>query len=405
MTPPVALIQLISEQTMQNLLPLLAFQPEALFHLATPRTASRSGVISRAAARAGVTSRAISLTLSGMPSIPETSRAVAQAIDEARTQGMTAVVNFTGGTKLMSIGGYEAARAAGVPSFYADTDGGTFLDGHTGDGLKSVLGADFSYTALQRKLTVDVIAAANGEENVTEGKDWLPYLELAAHLLANPEEEEDMWDAIHGKDGICPKGQEPREASAWLALLDVPIDLPQRVGELAIACGLVVLRGSEVFLPDRDREAFAGLLTHWDPAVYQEATSLAKSTLSFLSGGWWEVAVADAAERSGQFRDLRWSVDVGTSSRMEEDLVAVDGVSIAFFSCKRGGSKARLLPQLDEMNHRAQRLGGRFTQRFLAVYKRQARHVRAGLEERAKQVGIRLIGPDDLSSEGCFRSR
>jgi hypothetical protein len=31
-----ALIQLVSEQTMQNLLPVLALKPDTVFHLATP---------------------------------------------------------------------------------------------------------------------------------------------------------------------------------------------------------------------------------------------------------------------------------------------------------------------------------------------------------------------------------
>ena len=38
MPPPIALIQLISEQTMQNLMPLLALKPAKVFRLTTPKT-------------------------------------------------------------------------------------------------------------------------------------------------------------------------------------------------------------------------------------------------------------------------------------------------------------------------------------------------------------------------------
>ncbi len=39
---PIALIQLISEQTMQNLVPVLALKPAKVFHLATPKSPAPS---------------------------------------------------------------------------------------------------------------------------------------------------------------------------------------------------------------------------------------------------------------------------------------------------------------------------------------------------------------------------
>jgi hypothetical protein len=140
------LIQLISEQTMQNLLPLLALKPDKAFHLSTPKTAARSVHIVGAARQAEVASAAENIRLSEMPSIPETSRAVIRAIAEAKGQGFTPVVNFTGGTKLMSIGAYEAALREQVVSLYVDTDHQQFVDGHTGPKLNTVLGDDFSFT-------------------------------------------------------------------------------------------------------------------------------------------------------------------------------------------------------------------------------------------------------------------
>jgi len=46
---PLTLIQLVSEQTVQNLLPVLRLRPDRLVHLAAPRTVHRSSLIAEAA--------------------------------------------------------------------------------------------------------------------------------------------------------------------------------------------------------------------------------------------------------------------------------------------------------------------------------------------------------------------
>jgi len=46
---PLTLIQLVSEQTVQNLLPVLRLRPDRLVHLAAPRTINRSNLIVEAA--------------------------------------------------------------------------------------------------------------------------------------------------------------------------------------------------------------------------------------------------------------------------------------------------------------------------------------------------------------------
>lgn len=103
MPSPIALIQLISEQTMQNLVPVLALNPAKDFLLATTKTASCSANIVDAGRQAAIATEPENIRLTEMPSIPETSRAVRRSIATAKVQGHT-VVNFTGGTKLMSIG-------------------------------------------------------------------------------------------------------------------------------------------------------------------------------------------------------------------------------------------------------------------------------------------------------------
>lgn len=408
MPTPLTLIQLISEQTMQNLVPLLALKPARVVHLATPRTAGRSAQIVEAARQAQVITEMESIRLSDMPSIPETSQAVLRVVEAARERQQTPVINFTGGTKLMSIGAYEAAMREQVTSLYVDTDHQHFLDGHSGPKLNSVLGDDFSFTPFQKALTVNAIAVANGRQRVTGGRDWQPFLPLASHFLRSGTDEFAAWQAVHGPDGLCPRGREPRRAGDWLPLLDRPFPLPPRVGELALAAGLLRADGARLLLPDDTRAKLEELARAGRPALpdYFAAVRPLQFALAFLSGGWWEVAVADAAHRSGQFRDLRWSVNVGERQGgfdPEEDIVGVDGVQIAYISCKRGGQKSRLVPLLDELDNRARAIGGHFTRRFLAVYQPPFGQNAANLQKRARELnGIQILTPRDLKSPDTF---
>jgi len=408
---PLALIQLISEQTMQNLVPVLALKPAKVFHLATPKTAARSANIVEAARQAQIVTEPENIRLTEMPSIPETSRAVIRTVADAKALGLTPVINFTGGTKLMSIGAYEAAMREQVVSLYVDTDHQQFLDGHTGPKLNSVLGDDFSFTPLQRALTVNAIAAANGRQRVTGSRDWKPYLALARHLLENRDDETATWQAVHGIAGLCPNGREPRRAGDWLPVLKKPVLLPPQVGELSLAAGLVRANGASLYLPDATRPQLEALsnLDRPVPPDYFDAVRPLQFALAFFSGAWWEVAVVDAAERSGQFRDLRWSVNIGERHGgfdPEEDIVGVDGVQIAYFSCKRGGAKTRLVPLLDELDNRARSIGGNFTRRFLAVYQAPFGQNATNLQRRAQELNhIQIITQPDLANLEVFARR
>ena len=407
------LIQLISEQTMQNLVPLLALKPARVIHLATPKTAGRSAHIVEAARQAQVNVCVENIRLSEMPTIPETSRAVLRAIGIERERASIPVVNFTGGTKLMSIGAYEAALREQAVSLYVDTDHQQFLDGHTGPKLNTVLGDDFSFTSFQQTLTVNTIAVANGRERVTDGRDWAPLLPLARHMWERPATELAVHEACYGKGGLMPRGQTPRSPDQWLQLLDRTFTLPVEIARLALEVGLIRPGADGTWqLPDAPRAELQELadsrarntfVPDYDPRRIA-ATDLAQFPMTFLTGGWWEVMVAAAFERSGLFRDIRWSAVTGerNGADLEEDLLAVDGVQIACISCKRGGSGGRLLPHLEEFNARARRLGGNFTRRFLALYFPPQGKSGANIRQRATELGIRLLTPADLSKPDAF---
>ena len=413
---------------MPNLLPVLRLKPVQLTHFATAKTATRSDWIAEAARQSGIKTSVEFVKLSAMPTMPETFNAVKAAIIEAHKAGQTPIVNFTGGTKLMSIGAFVAAlhQDHKAVSFYVDTEGENFVDGGTIDGLADLFERDFSFTPLVRALTVNTIAVANGRHRVTAGKDWTPFLPLAKHLFDNVTEQAHTLDGIHGPTGIVPGGREPRRAGEWLAKLDQPIHLPARVRDLAVDAGLLRMDGEDAKLPNSTRaelERLDALQRDWEAqaaSAEQSGKSSRKppfqifelfkaiqplqASLAFLAGAWWEVVVADAAGRSGLFRDIRWSANVGQKggADLEEDILAVDGVEIVCISCKRGGVKARLLPQLEELNARARSMGGNFTRRFLAVCLPLQGRTGDNLRQRGKELGIRIIGPGDLTHPDTF---
>lgn len=414
----ITLIQLISAQTMPNLLPMLRLRPAHLIHLATPKTVERAGHLLRAANAAGFHPCVETILLSAMPGIPEVYQVVKNLVlrgqDGSGSRALPApVVNFTGGTKLMSIGAFAAASELRTPSLYVDTDERQFLNGHSGKGLDEVFAGDFSFTPLRDCLTVSTVAAANGRGRVTAGRDWQPLLPLALHLLHENVDEQATVDAAYGPQGVLPNGGGGRKLapSDWLALMDRPIRLSDGVMRLAVTTGLIEPDGR---LPQATRAELTALAEAQASKTFVQdfsqrlfaATEPLTSALAFLGGGWWEVAVMDAAQRCGRFTDLRWSVNVGQAGGVdvEEDIVGLDGVQVLYISCKRGGSltKNRLLPHLDELNARATSLGGSFTRRCLACCIRPTGIAARQVPQRCKELGIRLITRENVLQGTAF---
>lgn len=410
---PLTLIQLVSEQTMQNLLPVLRLRPERLVHLATPRTANRSVWIGEAARQSQCPVALETVTLSGMPGMRETMQATLTAIEHAAEADHEVLLNFTGGTKLMGIGAYVAALKHKTPSVYVDTQEGAFVDGHSGVGVGTAFQDDLSFTPILRSLSVNTIAVAHGCGRVTDGLDWQPWLALSRHLASHPADEEACHAAIHGVPGQRPVFTMPRRAGEWLAALDTDLEVPAAVAILAVTSGHYRpgSRSNTLRLPDAGRGEFEelarldgqGSVPGYIHRLFRAAAPL-QTALNFLGGAWWEVLVAERMRESGRFRDLRWSVQIGErgGADLEEDLVALEGVRVAYVSCKRSSQGGKLLPQLEQIHARAAKLGGTFNRRFLAVYQRPRFAVLRNLEKRAHELGIRLVFGDDLGAADPF---
>jgi len=407
------LIQLVSEQTMQNLLPVLRLKPARLVHLATPRTVNRSAWIAEAARQSNCPVELETITLSAMPGMRETLQATVRAIEDAARRDSASLVNFTGGTKLMSIGAYVAAHKHKTPSFYVDTQDSVFVDGQTTDNLNSAFQGDLSFTPILSSLCVNAVAAAHGCGRVTNGQDWVPWLPLATHLFENTADEEMCHQAIHGSRERRPVLGNPRKPAEWLAALDTDLPVPEAVARLATEKHLW-RPGNEphtLRLPDSTRDELAelarldgaGSVSGFMDRLFAAIAPI-QSALNFLGGAWWEVILADRMKQCGRFRDIRWSVQVGERNGpdLEEDVVALDGVRIVYVSCKRSSQGGKLLPLLEQIHARAAKLGGAFNHRFLAIYQKPRGATLRNLQKRADELGIRLLFPGDLDQPDPF---
>jgi len=410
---PIALIQLISEQTMPNLLPVLRLRPARLIHLTTPRTESRSSWIANAARSAGIDTTVETHALSAMPTVGETKEKVAHLIETARDENLTPVLNFTGGTKLMSLGAFVAAlHPARIDSFYVDTQDRVFIDGQTGSGFRNLFGDDPSFASIVDRLTVPVVACAHGCDHVTDGENWRPLLPLAQYLFDHPEEERATHDALVGPEGLLRNGRQPRSPEEWLPLFDRIFPLPPEVARIAAELRLVVrlsLAG-ECRLPEEPCASLLSLVEARKNEQYLKnydtlritATDAASRPIRLLSGSWFEILIADRLEKAGRYRDIRWSAHTGSAGHtaLEEDILAVEDVNILCISCKRSGNG--LLGHLSELRDRTRTLGGTFARPCLAVLHPPRGKFLADLEQRARDLNVRLILREDLSTPDPF---
>lgn len=412
------LIQIVSEQTMQNILPALALKPNKLFHLCTEKMMPKSAHIVEALRQTGTKINMENINLAAVPTISEVSKLIQVLDEEIRKSGATSVVNFTGGTKIMSIGAHQGACAAKIPSLYVDTEHGTFIDGNSGTPITEIIGGDLSFTSLQRELSIDILSRANGAGNASPGKGYKHLSELANYLLKNRKDEKTAWEAIYGKNGLASSLPNKKSPKDYLNLIEKPINLSPKLIELAQSAGIIERRNANAYLAltseikqklldlDSKYDYKKGRFhADWHFENFFKSIEPIEEVMRIFSGAWWEVVVAEAIENSGLFRDIRWSANVGfkkQGTRMEEDILAIRGVNLAYFSCKRGGDKSKLSRLLEEVDASARRIGGAFAEKYLAIYIEPSGIQKTKLEHRAKQLNIKILTPNNIMNIANF---
>lgn len=407
MSQPVGLIQLVGEETLPSVMTMLALKPAGVTHIVSRSFERQSTYAMRAADSAGAAPEPDQFTnvvLGDMPSMSEANRAVSKAIADFQRKGHRPVLNFTGGTKLMAVGAFQAASSAAVTSLYVDGEHGCFCEGQTGPPLANLLSNGLKLDLIGDQLSVKLIATANGCELQGQGHRFDTFLPLSRHLLTHPDDAHAAWKATHGPGNVFePANRMPNEdRGKWVAILKTEFRLPRTILEMATSAGLVEVCGelarirSEVDLNSSKQIPLVDKL---------RLQGDVQSRLNFFGGGWWEVAVAGAVAKCTAFRDVRWSAEVAKEHQpcLEEDILAIQGIQLAYFSCKRGSQRG-VMRQLEEVDASARRVGGRMARKYFCVC-HLGKRLRDDVRSRAKQLRIGIVTDVDVVDLDDFLKR
>lgn len=397
-TPPLSIIQVISDESVPNILPVIALEPERVQWLISQSFAEsgKKENLEASLKQLGLDPDFSEEHLDDMPTIRDTGKACNQLIITNQADGYDTVINFTGGTKLMGVGLYASALQSKTPSLYVDTAHHKFVDGETGEWpAMSPNPATEDFDRHGKRLNVNALAVSHGVERVTGGQNWKRLLPLAKAIFEQAEVRRMCWENFYGQNGIQAGGRRLRK-DQMLEILESEVPVPHELKNLAVTCGVVEENEGSLRFPDHEetRDAVQRAPNAFKARI---AFAPAQATITFFTGGWWEIIIADAMKRSGQFRDIRWSCEVGqraTGASLEEDILAIRDVQLAYVSCKLGFGRERILASLEEIATRAQKIGGKFTASYYCVFNPPPRNV----YERAKQLKITVLTGSDFQN-------
>jgi hypothetical protein len=398
-TPCHTLIHLVSDQTMQNVLPILALNPQRVVQvmsrdsgrfqkaaLNTRHAVTQGGQLGFAApqewqeASVGAES----------PTIEETRRTVAELLG----QNPGAWLNYTGGTKNMSIGAWLAGREEKAHLLYCDTPR-EFVSG-TGDGALPPQ----TLQQVASKLTVPILLASQG---LLRGREW-------ERRGISPQEKklgEVSYRLIqqHGQGfrdyrqcllrHALPKGD------GWARPADVervnrePIPLPAHKDfdpflEAALNAGLLRDNNGHLFYNTNLREPKS-----------QKRCRRVERIAQGLTGTAFEAYVAMLLERSGRFTSFLSNIYPAGQHPEEHgfgetDFLAYEPASLALtlISCK---SSPPGLEHLESLLARKGKFGGLFARTLLCVEYGGRANREQELRSRCQSLGIGCAIGDEIA--------
>ena len=366
------LIHIVSEQTMQNVLPLLAFKPDRVIQILSEGDKYLAAARSTEAAvkEAGITAEFQDYSLkSPFPDINQ----VRYALKQNLSIFPGALVNVTGGTKPMFLGAFlGASEFHDTPILYCDSEQKKFVA--LGENKLPVDMADFAGTV--SKLTLRIVMAAHGKPVDGWKFDTASEAQLAFGRIAFDLRYRNRDDFSAFSNGIrnfykTEKGR----VSSNPALLQTLCNM-----DLLEALRDPIPRSVTDFLEAATKAGF--LVNHPDakltlqaPLPNQNLRSHVELIANIMDGSWFELTVLDLVLKSPRFFDAHWSVEPVAPASTSEDARSfgeTDVVSLALpdgglqvISCKTTLQKP--LEHIEALRERSQNLGGRYARAVLAV--------------------------------------
>jgi len=390
------LLHLVSEQTMQNLLPLLALRPRLVIQVRSsdPRFKAAADHLKLAVQTLRRTSAYSNLQPEFVDwVIDETSPDVDRSrrkVGEALALWPGSVVNLTGGTKQMSIGAFLAADYQQEPVLYCDTQLRRFASLNQKRALPDLPGFDI----IAATLTVESVLAAHGirPDHLQSRQPSTEELEAARQLgeLRRQDSAAMANYARRLREQLLPQGRKiRREAIDRTLQAGLPgpnTETDHRFLQAAVRAGWATekdgvwtyrLRGNTLRPEDRLRAAL--------------------ELNQALVGGWFELEVYDRMKASGRFVDLRTEVQARDRSHQslgETDVVGIDRqwLTLVFVSCKLSDEFLdKPLEHVFATRHRSLEFGGAFAQTLFCINESRDPNKRRIVQDACRATRAQLL--------------
>lgn len=388
---PLTLIQLVSEQTMQNLLPILALRPKVVVQVR-----SRPDRFHHAARNLEQAVAAIRQTLLYRDLQPEFHEVVIEAdsptveqtcdkIRQALNRWPHAVLNLTGGTKLMSLGAWTAV-ADQHPVLYCDTAERRFLT----IGRKPLPTLQ-PFEQVAASLTVAAVMAAHGvlpdNWKFDQPTEALRAVGRAGFACRKADEQ-----AFHAFGQVVRKhfrGESNR--------------IPSAPGQLRSLVSKPLPPAAPPIQPFLDTVVAAGLLEKRHDGLYPKVEprrDKVEQLANLLDGSWLELYVVDLlCQHTDLWSDPHWSVEprrVEEAAFGETDVICVNvsAAALQIISCKI--ALRQPLETLEALAQRRRDLGGLFAKATLAVLSVQPNE-HAKLTSWARLLNVELLVGDEIT--------
>lgn len=362
------LLCLVSEQRMQNVIPIFHkhFRFDQIIFVASgekgqinPRFARIAEDLETALRRH---IRCVLWTTPVNPMLPEQTAAVGREVIAQSGGPANIILNFTGGTKPMSIGLYQAGLATGCELIYVDTQKEQIFRYQNG----SLRAEPFQLSTI----TVGQVLALHGKP-------------INAHwtMTKQPsgQERQLTTEIFHSRAQILPQ---------IIRLQNVMRLVPRNAAQEKII-PVKILEEFDVFLPLFEQAGAIRL----DGETYVVSHQISQ----YLDGGWLEQYVAFALQADGRFADVAGNLQLAGVEN-ELDVACTLNGKLAIIECKSGkidgGEGTKMVNRLRALK---ESLAGTFGKTFLVTCHDTTRMSRRFLD-RANEYVSKVIGVENLAA-------
>lgn len=347
------LISLVSHENMPNVIAAVVLKPDRLGFLVTEAFAKTSYpyLCELLSKKLPNLNEILDYPVDAY-SIESAQRTCARAIAES---GEDVTVNITGGTKLMSIGAYQAAVSHNCPAIYVETNQKRILYQHNPDGAD-----DISFPA--KALNIDDCLTAQGKTATTSRNYTAKELKSARQLAQR------AWAMNQLATKIREAANKRWQQIEWNNIS----------GEVR---NLIDMLHSQ------------GLIQLVSAHGRYRKFSVSPEFEGWLGGRWLEAYVYDVGVKCG-FDDVKTGVDIffgNTRVGNELDVLVAHDTRLTVISCKTGKMDKNHLSELVTL---ADEAGGLFANAVLVT----STVPRSAFRKRAEMLKIRVFARDELPS-------